>query len=222
MELLPTIEPADLLLVDPPYGVGWQGRRRTATEKHAVLLGDDGTFNLAEMLMLMRKALRRGRHAYIFGVTELPEGAPFGGNSVLIWDKMLLGTGDLTSPWGQSYEPILFAVQEISAANRAKGYGAQAARLRKQSVLRFQRKHSAQTNRHPTEKPVPLLRVLIESSSTMGETVLDPCAGSGSTLVAAILAGRKAVGIELDPKFIPIAIERIQLAEKVADEMDLM
>ena len=103
----------------------------------------------------------------------------------------------MTSAWGPAHERITFAVQEISKANRAKGYGVTAARLRKGSVLRVQRPHSGQTLRHPTEKPVQLLRILIESSSTFGELVLDPCAGSGSTLVAAALEGRRAIGIEL-------------------------
>src|SRR5690606_700763 len=43
---------------------------------------------------------------------------------------------------------------------------------------------------HPTEKPVELMRILIENSSQVGDTVLDPFAGSGSTLIAGIECGR--------------------------------
>ena len=127
----------------------------------------------------------------------------------LVWDKVVFGSGDLSCPWGPAHERILFAVHETSRANRAKGYGVGAARLRKGSVLSFRRGISGQTLRHPTEKPVDLLRVLIESSSTFGEVVLDPFAGSGSVLEAAVLEGRRAVGVELSEQYCEVSAERL-------------
>ena len=53
---------------------------------------------------------------------------------------------------------------------------------------------------HPTQKPLELLRVLIENSSQPDELVLDPFAGSGSTLVAAMRVGRRALGFEICPE----------------------
>jgi site-specific DNA-methyltransferase (adenine-specific) len=76
-------------------------------------------------------------------------------------------------------------------------------------VIHAQRIQGGATLRHPTEKPVPLLRQLIESSSVWGETVLDFCVGVGSTLVAARLEGRKAIGIEIDERFCEVAAERL-------------
>jgi site-specific DNA-methyltransferase (adenine-specific) len=55
-----------------------------------------------------------------------------------------------------------------------------------------------------------LLRELIEMSSRHGETVLDPCMGSGSTLVAALLEGRKAIGVELETQWAEVAVKRLQ------------
>jgi site-specific DNA-methyltransferase (adenine-specific) len=55
---------------------------------------------------------------------------------------------------------------------------------------------------HPTEKPVSLMEVLIENSTNKGELVLDPFAGTGTTLKAAISLGRKAIGYELNPEYI--------------------
>lgn len=54
---------------------------------------------------------------------------------------------------------------------------------------------------HPTQKPLDLLRMLIEQYSLPGEIVLDPFAGSGSTLKAAQLTGRRAIGIEMDEEY---------------------
>jgi DNA modification methylase len=61
---------------------------------------------------------------------------------------------------------------------------------------------------------------LIESSSRVGETVLDPFGGSGSTAVAAIVRGRRAVLVEVNPAYIELAIERVKAAEFVAQKVD--
>lgn len=61
---------------------------------------------------------------------------------------------------------------------------------------------------HPTQKPVPLLRNLIELFSDKGDVVIDPCAGSGSTLLAASQCGRRAYGFEIKKEFYKAANER--------------
>lgn len=212
-DVLPTLskDSAALMVTDPPYGVGYRSNRRTATDAFAPILGDDNADWVPAALAQAARVMRRGRHAYIFGPAALV-GAPFASPVELVWDKAALGAGDLDLPWAPAHEPITFAVYELSAANRAKGAGRGVARLRQGSVLRFQRPISGAVNRHPTEKPVPLLRRLIESSSLYGEIVLDPFLGCGSTLVAAIAEGRYGVGIELDEGYATIAAERCDRA----------
>ncbi|WP_206192573.1 DNA-methyltransferase [Scrofimicrobium canadense] len=63
--------------------------------------------------------------------------------------------------------------------------------------------------KHPCEKPLPLMEHLIRSSSRIENTVIDPFAGSGSTLVAAKRLGRKAIGVELEEKYCEIAARRL-------------
>ena len=63
--------------------------------------------------------------------------------------------------------------------------------------------------RHPTEKDVSILQPLIESFSKPGDLVLDPFAGSGSTLVAAAMAGRCYLGIELERQYCEVARDRL-------------
>ena len=62
---------------------------------------------------------------------------------------------------------------------------------------------------HPTQKPVNLLRYLIEVFTDKGDVVIDPCAGSGSTLLAAMQCGRKAYGFEIKKNFYRDAQEKI-------------
>jgi site-specific DNA-methyltransferase (adenine-specific) len=62
---------------------------------------------------------------------------------------------------------------------------------------------------HPTQKPVPLLRRLIEIFTDQGDVVIDPCAGSGTTLLAAEQCGRKAYGFEIKKNFYKEAQEKV-------------
>ena len=65
---------------------------------------------------------------------------------------------------------------------------------------------------HPTQKPIAILKPFIESYSPVGGTVLDPFAGSGSTLLAAKMLGRKWLGVEMDAKYHAVASERLRLS----------
>lgn len=203
----------DLIVTDPPYGQEYLSNRGGG---HTRIAGDDGSLNVPAVLSQACRILRRGRHAYVFGPPSLVEGAPLAAAVELVWDKEVVGMGDLTLPWSRSHEPITFAVYEPSKANRDKGYGGLSARLRQGSVLRVPRANGAATKRHPTEKPVPLLRQLIESSSIWGETVLDPFVGVGSTLVAARAEGRRSVGIEIEEKYCEIAAQRLSHEKETA------
>ena len=62
---------------------------------------------------------------------------------------------------------------------------------------------------HPTQKPVPLLERLIEIFTDKGDVVIDPCAGSGTTLLAAAQMGRRAYGFEIKKEFCKAAEEKV-------------
>jgi DNA modification methylase len=64
---------------------------------------------------------------------------------------------------------------------------------------------------HPTQKPIPALKPLIESFTRKGDLVLDPFSGSGSTLLAAKILKRRYLGIELDPNYQAAATKRLYL-----------
>jgi DNA modification methylase len=66
---------------------------------------------------------------------------------------------------------------------------------------------------HPTQKPLELFRYLIRVSSNEGDIVFDPCLGSGTTALAAVLEKRKYIAFDLNEEYCKIAIERLRPAE---------
>ena len=210
-EILPTLPKVDLVLTDPPYGIGYKSGYSDNFEK---IVGDDGTLDVVGCIKQTLGCLLNGKHLYVFGRWDLA-GLPIGPSAELVWDKEKFGMGNLELPWGPQHEIITFAVHLTRPAARKAERGGLTARMRRGSVLRSLRPNAARVNRHPTEKPVDILRQMIESSSLFGNTALDPFMGSGSTLEAAKLEGRKAIGIEIEEKYCEIAAQR--MAQEVLD-----
>lgn len=211
----------DLIVTDPPYGVRYQSNFRDVSL--SPLHGDDGSLDVPAMLgAVTHGALRTGRHVYVFGygAERLIEPMRLSSTCELIWDKGNMSLGDLSLPWAATHERITFGVHYPSKANRDARKGALSARLRHGTVLTVPRKNSRAVSRHPTEKPVQLMRQLIESSSNGNDVVFDPFAGCGSTLVAALLSGRRAIGVEIDEQFVATSVARITSAERVADQIE--
>lgn len=195
-DVLPSLDPVDLVLTDPPYGVTYQSNMAAGRGTRPIT--NDGT-RLSLALNRQVMPLLRATHVLWFTRwdawpdiwAELGQHFPLRG--LLVWDKGSPGMGDLRH-WGPSYELIASAGQgEITGA-------------RDGSVLRFNTV-GGQDRFHPTEKPVPLLAYLIRKLDA--ETVIDPFMGSGSTLVAARSLGRRAIGIEMDERYCEIAARRM-------------
>jgi DNA modification methylase len=211
-------ESVDLVVVDPPYGVEWRSNVRAERFEGMALDGAGEREGVREILRESVRLVGQHRHLYVFGPDDVLEGLKVTKPVRLVWDKGTPGSGNLEASWGPQHEEISFLVSKHRHAGEA-GRDSIAARRRKGSVLRFSRPTGRKV-RHPSEKPVPLLRELIESSSRVGETVLDPCAGIGSTGVAAVLLGRKAVLVELKESYAAAAFERLRKAEALALEAE--
>ena len=205
-EVLPCLQDAsvDLALSDPPYGVAYETARRSRSDKLRVPVAND------ESLAVMAKAwpdvmrcLRDDRHWYVFASPRMiHEALPIVGTAkhTLCWDKGDRGTvGDLECGFGEAWEAILYGMKGRRPLNGS----------RPRTVIRFDWS-STMDPLHPTVKPVPLLRKLIEWSTSEGEVVLDWCMGSGTTLRAAKDLGRRAIGIEIEEKYVQIAAKRLE------------
>jgi DNA modification methylase len=218
-DVLPLLgtESVDLIVTDPPYGVDWQSRRRTVQFDK---LEGDGATDRGQVADVLRECVRivgQHRHLYVFGPDDVLDGLKVSDVVALYWDKGTMGSGDVTSAWGPQIEPINFTVSKHRHAGKA-GKEVIPTRLRKGNLLSYTRP-TGRNVRHPSEKPVALIRELVESSSRQGETVLDPYAGSGSIGVAAVLAGRKTILVESKREFAEMTAQRIHAAEKAVHAM---
>lgn len=197
----------DLILTDSPYGFGYQSNMKK--NKDLPMFYDRNTSWLNEWLYKANKILKDDGHLYMFApVQKIDEFKQkienfFIIKNILIWDKKSFGMGDLYGQYAPSYEFIIFAVKEQGKKLNGK---------RERDLLSF---NKCKPELHPTQKPVELLKYLIEKSSNENDTVLDPFMGSGSTGVAAKELNRNFIGIELDENYFNIAKERIENTEKV-------
>lgn len=137
------------------------------------------------------RVLRRDAHIYVCSnartKTVFDQAAVQAGFKVrvpLVWDKCSVGLGGI---WRSQFEYVLFYTKGKRPGNhRNRGNVLRAPRVRRG---------------YPTEKPVALLRALIEQSSAPGELVLDPFTGSGSTGQAAAELDRRALLCDVTPQF---------------------
>jgi site-specific DNA-methyltransferase (adenine-specific) len=213
LDVLPTFETesVDLVVTDPPYGVEWQSNMRAETFEQLANDGPEDREGIRRAIGECVRLVGQHRHLYVFGPADVLEGHKVSEVAELVWSKGRPGMGDLAAPWAPAHERISFAVSKYRHAGQT-GNPALPVRLRKGSVLEAT-PPTGRTVRHPSEKPVDLLRELIESSSRQGEMVLDPFAGVGSTGVAALLLGRHTIAVELNIDYAHIAASRFAEAE---------
>jgi DNA modification methylase len=179
---------ADVLVTDPPYGIAYRSNQMRQTLARSIV-GDDDT-SLRDWVLHRWKG-----PALVFGTWKRP--APHGTRQVLIWDtKGALGMGALDLPWKPAHQQIYVI-----------GSGFQG--HRGTDVLRHAPVQSMAYNGrvHPHQKPLGLMLDLIDKCPS--GVVIDPFAGSGSTLVAAKQLGRRAIGIEIEEKYCEIAVQRL-------------
>jgi adenine-specific DNA-methyltransferase len=117
--------------------------------------------------------------------------------NMLIFEKGWPGLGDLRGNWPFSFELILYAKK-----------GDRPIKSRRSSILAVDRLIGTKMI-HPTEKPVQLIEILLNQSLQPGDFVVDPFAGSGSTLEACKKVGVDGIGFELDRGFYEAAQERL-------------
>jgi DNA modification methylase len=202
---------ADLVCTDPPYGLGYQSTMaRRGRRKDAIANDETESFDgfLARAIPAIKGVMKPGGVLHWFAGGGGPE--PVLAKSllsitehlsllnVLVWDKLDPGLG---WRWRRSWEAII----EAANGRPRVWHGG----TNKRNVLRYP-KAIPGAEEHPTPKPVPLLEQLIRACCPTQGVVLDPFAGSGSTLIAAERTGRSCVCVELEPRYADIVLARWQ------------
>jgi DNA modification methylase len=123
----------------------------------------------------------------------------------LIWakDSIVLGHGD----YHYQHEPILYG-RTPGGGRKGRGRGGWYGGNAQSSVIEVPRPRAARE--HPTAKPIELVRRLIENSTRRRQVDLDTFAGSGSTLIAAELTGRRCRSMDIDPRYCDVVIARFE------------
>lgn len=207
-------ESIDLIVTDPPYKTtsrGNAGNSGGMLQKEINKKGQVFNFNdidCEKYASEFYRVLKDGSHCYIMTnhINLIHILNTFTANGFhfiksLIWDK---GNKIMGQYYMSQFEYILFF---------RKGKGIKINNCGTSDILSVPNKKLKDTNGknlHDTEKPVDLMKILIENSSAENELVLDPFMGIGSTGVACINTNRNFIGIELDEHYFNIAKQRIE------------
>lgn len=195
----------DLLLTDPPYNVGYEGKQSSKMTIKNDRQEDDKFYKfLFDAFSVAKDNLKQGASFYIWYASS--EAANFNnaannaGLSVreeLIWEKNNLVMGRQDYQW--KHEPCLYGWVEGGSHSWYSD--------RKQTtVMHFDKPQ--RSDLHPTMKPIALFDYQIKNSTKSGDTVLDLFGGSGTTIMACEQDGRNACVMEYDPKYVDVIIKR--------------
>jgi DNA modification methylase len=226
---------ADMIFTDPPYNINYhgQGKKTGTTILNDKMLEAPFAEFLKQAFSAIFEVIKRGSALYvfhspttqaIFEATMATTG--FEVKYQLIWNKPSAGLG--MGDYRAKHEPFFYASVKgekplfygdrtnASVVDFQKTDAELVAWARKQkeaekagkTTIWTLKREPVQDYIHPTQKPVELIMYALANSSKVDDIVLDPFMGSGSTLIACQKTNRINYGIELDPKFVDVIIQR--------------
>ena len=224
-EVLPRLsERADMVLSDPPYRLTSGG---SSTGEMGGIFSKDRYDNSGElfdmvewsdMAPLIYDACSENADAIIMSSDREEararicfEDAGFGFHRLLMWNK---GT---VTPNKYFMQPVEFGIYMWKGRARTINNPGHKALVRYPNrdvshLFLDPKTPKSERHAHATEKPVAVMESWMRNCTDSGDLVLDPFMGSGSTIVAAAKAGRRAIGIEKDPKWFEVACARVREA----------
>jgi site-specific DNA-methyltransferase (adenine-specific) len=202
LEILPHLEPVDLVLTDPPYGVSLgdhadsrEVRKGVGLKKQGYISYEDTKENfIKKVVPAIELVIPKSTRSIVFcagiNMWDLPRPD--------VVSAVYLPAGQGRTKWG--FQNLAHFLLYGKAPNLNLGA--------KNIVLRSTSR--ADDNGHPCPKPLGWILWLLDFGSIVGETVLDPFLGSGTTAVACERLKRRWVGIEIEEKYCAIAAKRIE------------
>lgn len=213
MEVLPSLQPAQLVVSDVPYPLTTGGVSKSSKTMSGIFAShnyrNDGQLIMAvvpfpEMMRSIYAALAPDADCYVMSndknlhpIIDAAMGTGFSLHNVLVWDKI---TPTANRWYMKNLEFTIYL------------WKGRARTINNPSAKQIVRGGVEKEAGHPTEKPVHLMAEYIANSSMRGDLVLDPFMGSGTTGVACAQLGRAFTGIEIHEPFFEMAVERIRKA----------
>lgn len=198
LNILPQLEPVDLVLTDPPYGIGLDMVLNHGTTDRSIHEYYDWNNRIPEK-ECFDLIYEKSKHQIIWGENYFGDNIRSVGR--IVHDKML-NIENTKLKWSEA---------DIASCSMQKRI----------TIFRYRWNGNVQGDKinwnntgddarvHPTQKPLALMRHCVKTYTDPSETVLDPFMGSGTTLRAAKDLGRKAIGIEIEEKYCEIAARRM-------------
>jgi len=202
LEIMQSLGKVDAVITDPPYGEEIGNMGFTKTRVGGVTLRNDysgqGAWDSKRISeQHIKEMINISRTQVIFGGNFYADMLP-PSRGWFVWDKKDGGKysndfADCELAWTNQDVPsrlvrhIWHGMIQQNMKNKEKRY-------------------------HPTQKPVAVMVSAIERYTNPGDTILDPFMGSGSTIVACIQTGRRAIGIEIEEKYFDISVKRAKEA----------
>tara|TARA_R110002167_G_scaffold63005_1_gene177702 strand:- start:351 stop:1526 length:1176 start_codon:yes stop_codon:yes gene_type:complete len=204
-------EKADMVFTDPPYGVSYTGGHNKKQRKGI----ESDEFKNEDLSNLFQDSIN---NASIFSKDTSPFYIWYAGGksketylglsktdisvrAVICWYKVKSGSGAFMSQYIPNYEPCIYGFKEGKSIN---WYGP----TDEKTVWEFPKDKSNQY--HLTQKPIPVVERALKNSSKENDFIYDCFLGGGSTMVAAHQLNRKCYGMELDPKYCQVIIDRMK------------
>lgn len=218
-DVLPTLPKVDAVVTDPPYSISVEGSnqvRRDGSRKLDFFEGDSDWASMTALVLdvwsICLDLLKDDGSAYTYcghrQFGPLIEAAEARGLSTrfLVWTKPCPPPAMKGNGYRAAAELCVYAY-----GPRRTFTGVQVPNVIVCDTFRHGQPGKVA---HPTQKPIPTIQPLVDYSTRVGETVIDPFMGSGTTGVACANLGRSFIGIEREPTYFDIACRRIEEAYK--------
>jgi site-specific DNA-methyltransferase (adenine-specific) len=191
----------DLIITDPPYNINYFSNSGSEDYKLKIQTAQDwdNNFDISKYIPEFLRILKNDCYLLIFGCEEnISKMKELGCFQVLVWDKCYCGMGDL-SDFGIGYE-FIFYFKKGNPKLRGD---------RVNGVISIKHIGFFDKTVHPTQKPIKLIRYLIEKTSDKNALVFDGFLGSGTTAIACKQTLRDFIGFDINQSYVDIAKSRL-------------
>jgi DNA modification methylase len=195
---------ADMVFTDPPYGYKYKSNHYKNGNPFGILKNDDNIIDFMPNIELFTK---ENAGIFICGSFQTIDKwiklvqEYFNYKNLIVWKKNNWSMGDLEGSFAGQHELIIFAHKGRVLINGK----------RNTDIWEYDRQKA---NVHPTQKPVELVSFAIEKTTKSNNNILDFFLGSGSTMLASHQIKRKCYGMELEPKYCQVIIDRMRKLDK--------